>query len=68
MQACNIRDNYDAILKEDIVILGVSADDGAKHLKFIEKFDLPFTLIADVPLLVILKPISSRLSLVFPSK
>ena len=48
MQACNIRDNYDAILKEDIVILGVSADDGAKHLKFIEKFDLPFTLIADV--------------------
>lgn len=47
MQACNIRDNYDAILKEGIVILGVSADDETKHQKFIEKFDLPFPLLAD---------------------
>ena len=46
-QACNIRDNYDEILKEDIVILGVSADDETKHQKFIAKFDLPFTLLAD---------------------
>ncbi|HIP37694.1 MAG TPA: thioredoxin-dependent thiol peroxidase [Crocinitomix sp.] len=46
-QACNLRDNYDTILKEDIVILGVSADDEIKHQKFITKFDLPFTLLAD---------------------
>lgn len=47
-QACNIRDNYDAVLDEHIVILGVSADAGEKHQKFISKYDLPFSLIADV--------------------
>lgn len=47
-QACNIRDNYEAITKEEIVILGVSADDEVKHQKFIDKFELPFTLLADV--------------------
>ena len=48
VQACNIRDNYSSVLGENIVILGVSADDEKKHLKFIEKFDLPFPLLADV--------------------
>ena len=47
-QACNIRDNYNAIQDEGIVILGVSADDEVAHQKFISKFDLPFSLIADV--------------------
>ena len=47
-QACNIRDNYASILDQNIVILGVSADDEGRHQKFIEKFSLPFTLIADV--------------------
>ena len=47
-QACNIRDNYAAILKEGIVILGVSADNEVSHQKFIAKFDLPFILISDV--------------------
>ena len=46
-QACNLRDNYDDIIKEGIIILGVSADDEGKHKKFISKFDLPFTLLAD---------------------
>jgi peroxiredoxin Q/BCP len=46
-QACNIRDNYAILQKEDIVILGVSADSEKKHQKFIAKFELPFTLIAD---------------------
>jgi peroxiredoxin Q/BCP len=46
-QACNIRDNYEAIQKEGIVILGVSADTEKKHQSFIEKFDLPFSLLAD---------------------
>lgn len=46
-QACNIRDNYESILANDIVIFGVSADSEEKHQKFIEKFDLPFPLLAD---------------------
>ena len=46
-QACNIRDNYSTIQEEGIVILGVSADDETKHQKFISKFDLPFSLLAD---------------------
>jgi peroxiredoxin Q/BCP len=47
-QACNIRDNYSDLEKEGIIILGVSADSEASHQKFIDKFDLPFTLLADV--------------------
>lgn len=47
-QACNIRDNYAELQKEGIVILGVSADSESSHQKFIDKFDLPFTLLADV--------------------
>lgn len=46
-QACNIRDNYTALQQEGIVILGVSADDETRHQKFIHKYDLPFSLIAD---------------------
>lgn len=47
-QACNIRDNYSEIQKEGIVILGVSADTARKHQNFINKFELPFPLLADV--------------------
>ena len=47
-QACNIRDNYGSIKKNGINIFGVSADTEVKHVKFIEKFDLPFPLLADV--------------------
>jgi len=46
-QACNIRDNYGAIQDAGISILGVSADSEKKHQNFIEKFDLPFPLLAD---------------------
>lgn len=46
-QACNIRDNYEALLSEGIVILGVSGDDEKSHQKFITKFELPFPLLAD---------------------
>lgn len=46
-QACNLRDNYDLLKKENIAIVGVSADDEKKHQKFIDKYDLPFPLIAD---------------------
>jgi peroxiredoxin Q/BCP len=47
-QACNIRDNYSSIKENQINIFGVSADTEQKHVKFIEKFDLPFPLLADV--------------------
>lgn len=46
-QACNLRDNYDALLKKGYVVVGVSTDSEESHQKFIEKFDLPFTLLAD---------------------
>ena len=46
-QACNLRDNYSALKKEGIVVLGISPDDAAKHKKFEKKFDLPYTLLVD---------------------
>ncbi|WP_210465280.1 thioredoxin-dependent thiol peroxidase [Rufibacter roseolus] len=46
-QACNLRDNYDALLAKGYVVLGVSVDDEKSHQKFIQKFDLPFPLLAD---------------------
>ena len=46
-QACNLRDNFETLKKEGIVVLGVSPDDEKRHQKFIDKHDLPFTLIAD---------------------
>lgn len=47
-QACNIRDNYSELEKNNIVIFGVSADDEKMHQKFSAKFNLPFPLLADV--------------------
>ena len=46
-QACNLRDNYESLLSKGYVVLGVSADTEQKHQKFIEKYDLPFPLLAD---------------------
>ncbi len=46
-QACNLRDNYDYLLKNGYKVLGVSADSEKSHQKFIEKNDLPFPLISD---------------------
>lgn len=46
-QACNLTDNYDALKKENISIIGVSADDETKHTKFIAKYNIPFPLLAD---------------------
>ncbi|EOZ97710.1 MULTISPECIES: thioredoxin-dependent thiol peroxidase [Cyclobacteriaceae] len=46
-QACNLRDNYEALQKAGYVVLGVSSDSEKSHKKFIEKQELPFTLIAD---------------------
>ena len=46
-EACTIRDNYDAFRKREIIVLGVSTDTVKEHKKFVEKHDLPFTLLAD---------------------
>lgn len=46
-QACNLRDNYDELLKAGYEVIGVSKDSVKSHQKFIEKQELPFTLIAD---------------------
>ena len=46
-QACNLRDNYEALEREGIAIIGVSDDPVESHLKFAEKQQLPFPLIAD---------------------
>ena len=46
-QSCNLRDNYDILLKQGYEVLGVSADSTKRHIKFIEKYDLPFSLLAD---------------------
>ena len=46
-QACNLRDNYSELQKNGYEVIGVSADKEAKHQKFIDKYDLPFTLLAD---------------------
>jgi peroxiredoxin Q/BCP len=46
-EACNLRDNYDLLLKKGYKIIGVSADDDRSHKKFIKKYVLPFPLIPD---------------------
>jgi peroxiredoxin Q/BCP len=46
-EACSLRDNYEALLAQGYAILGVSPDKEAKHQKFIEKYNLPFDLLAD---------------------
>lgn len=46
-QACDLRDNYDALLSKGYKVVGVSADSEKSHQKFIEKHKLPFPLIAD---------------------
>lgn len=46
-EACNLRDNYATLQKEGYAVIGVSVDDAKSHQKFIEKNQLPFTLVAD---------------------
>jgi peroxiredoxin Q/BCP len=47
VEACGFRDSYDDFVKRGAVVLGVSPDDEASHVKFKDKFSLPFTLLAD---------------------
>lgn len=47
-EACAFRDNFAVFKKRGAVVLGVSTDSVKAHDKFVEKFKLPFTLLADV--------------------
>ena len=46
-ESCNLRDNYDDLKKAGYEVLGISSDNEKSHQKFIDKYDLPFHLIAD---------------------
>ena len=49
-QACNLRDNYDALKAKGYAVIGASIQDEKSHRKFIKKNSLPFPLIADTDL------------------
>lgn len=46
-EACDFRDNFARVKKAGAVVLGVSADSEKSHTNFKEKYDLPYTLLAD---------------------
>ena len=46
-EACSLRDNYAELRKQEYEVIGVSVDSEASHRKFIDKYELPFPLIAD---------------------
>jgi len=46
-EACSLRDNWNGFKKLKAQVLGASVDSVKKHAKFAEKYDLPFTLLAD---------------------
>ena len=47
-EACSFRDSFSQFKKKGIAVLGVSPDSEAKHQKFVTKYQLPFTLLADM--------------------
>ena len=49
-QACAFAKSYDAFKAEDVVVIGISKDSVASHVKFAEKYDLPFILLSDTEL------------------
>jgi peroxiredoxin Q/BCP len=46
-EACDLRDHYPVITDKKAVVIGVSADNEKSHKKFADKYNLPFTLLAD---------------------
>lgn len=52
-QACDLRDHETVLMKKNIQVIGVSADDEKRHAKFSEKYELPFPLLADTDLTMI---------------
>ena len=52
-QACAFASNYEAFKSQDVVVIGVSKDSVASHVKFAEKYNLPFVLLSDPELVAI---------------
>ena len=48
IEACGFRDTFKKLQKADVVVLGISRDTPKAQKKFKEKYDLPYTLLADV--------------------
>jgi peroxiredoxin Q/BCP len=46
-EACNVRDEYALLKKKGYLVFGISEDNPKKHVKFIEKYNLPYPLISD---------------------
>ena len=46
-EACGFRDGFARFKRRGVVVLGISADSVKKHAKFVEKYELPFLLLAD---------------------
>ncbi len=46
-QACAFAQSYEAFKSKDVVVIGVSKDSVASHLKFVQKYELPFILLSD---------------------
>ena len=53
MEACSLRDEHTYFTKQNYIVLGVSADDEKMHKKFADKFELPFSLLADTDIKII---------------
>ena len=52
-ESCDLRDNYVYLQKQGFEVIGISTDSQKSHLKFIEKYKLPFLLISDTDKLVV---------------
>ncbi len=52
-ESCSLRDEYEYINAQNHEVVGVSADDVESHQKFAEKFNLPFSLVADTNMYII---------------
>ena len=52
-QACAFAQNHSAFVRKNVVVIGISKDSVGSHLKFAEKYQLPFTLLSDPELNVI---------------
>ena len=46
-EACNFKENWSLLQRNNFVVIGISKDNATSHSKFIEKFDLPFVLLTD---------------------
>lgn len=46
-EACGFRDNWSALKKRGVIVIGISPDSGESHAKFASKYELPFLLLSD---------------------